>query len=107
MTALKRLALMIRYDDLKQQPLPSFEKFHGFPLVMGNRWVKLSRLILWDEFSKAYDKNMSSGMGRPAKPVHLVIGAVNIKYKLCLSDQETVDQIREKSVLQTSSNSIN
>ena len=91
---------MIRYDDPKQQPLPGFEKFHGFPLVMGNRWVKLSRLIPWDEFSKAYDKNMSPGMGRPAKPARLVIGAVIIKHKLCLSDQETVDQIQENPYLQ-------
>ena len=91
---------MIRYDDPKQQPLPGFEKFHGFPLVMGNRWVKLSRLIPWDEFSKAYDKNMSPGMGRPAKPARLVIGAVIIKHKLCLSDQETVDQIMENPYLQ-------
>ena len=91
---------MISYDDPKQQPLPGFEKFHGFPLVMGNRWVKLSRLIPWDEFSKAYDKNMSPGMGRPAKPARLVIGAVIIKHKLCLSDQETVDQIMENPYLQ-------
>ena len=91
---------MIRYDDPNQQPLPGFEKFHGFPLDMSNRWVKLSSLIPWDEFSKAYDKNMSSGMGRPAKPARLVIGAVIIKHKLCLSDQETIDQIRENPYLQ-------
>ncbi len=91
---------MITYDDPKQQPLPGFEKFHGFPLVMDNRWVKLSKLIPWDEFSKAYDKNMKSGVGRPAKPARLVIGAVIIKHKLCLSDQETIDQIRENPYLQ-------
>jgi len=91
---------MIRYNDPNQQPLPGFEKFHGFPLDMSNRWVKLSRLIPWDEFSKAYDKNMSSGMGRPSKPARLVIGAVIIKHKLCLSDQETIDQIRENPYLQ-------
>ena len=91
---------MIRYDDPNQQQLPGFEKFHGFPLDMSNRWVKLSRLIPWVEFSKAYDKNMSPGMGRPAKPARLVIGAVIIKHKLCLSDQETIDQIRENPYLQ-------
>jgi len=39
-------------------------------------------------------------MGRPAKPARLVIGAVIIKHKLCLSDQEAVDQIRENPYLQ-------
>jgi len=85
MTILKKLALMIRYDDPKQHLLPGFENFHGPPssLDMGNRWVKLSRLISWDEFSKAYDKNMSSGMGRLAKLARLVVGVVIIKHKLC------------------------
>ena len=67
---------MISYDDPNQQQLPGFEKFQGFPLDMSNRWVKLSRFIPWVEFSRAYDKNMSSGIGRPAKPARLVIGAV-------------------------------
>ena len=91
---------MIRYDDPNQQALPGFEKFHGFPLDMNNRWVKLSERIPWDEFAKAYDKNMSSGRGRPSKPARLVIGAVIIKHKLCLSDEETVEQIRENPYLQ-------
>jgi IS5 family transposase len=97
---LKRLALMIRYNDPSQQALPGFEKFHGFPLDMNNRWVKLSEGIPWDEFAKAYEKNMSSGRGRPSKPARLVIGAVIIKHKLCLSDEETIDQIRENPYLQ-------
>ncbi len=67
---------------------------------MDNRWVKLSKLIPWKEFAKVYDKNMSSGVGRPSKPARLVIGAVIIKHKLCLSDQETIDQIRENPYLQ-------
>jgi len=91
---------MIRYNNPNQQPLPGFEKFHGFPLDMGNRWVKLSKLIPWDEFSKAYYKNMSYGMGRPTKPARLVIGAAIIKHKLCLSDQETIDQIQKNPYLQ-------
>ena len=91
---------MIRYDDPHQQPLPGFEKFHGFPLDMNNRWVKLSKIIPWSEFAKAYNKNMNPGMGRPAKPARLVIGAAIIKHKLCLSDEETVTQIQENPYLQ-------
>ena len=91
---------MIRYEDPNQQLLPGFEKFHGFPLDMHNHWIKLSRLIPWDEFAKVYNKNMSFGMGRPAKPARLVIGAIIIKHKLCLSDQEIIDQIRENPYLQ-------
>ena len=91
---------MIRYEDQNQPCLPGFEKFFGIPLDEGNRWVKLSKVIPWDEFAKAYNQNMSSGRGRPAKSARLVIGAVIIKHKLCLSDEETIDQIRENPYLQ-------
>jgi len=39
-------------------------------------------------------------MGRPAKDARRVIGAVIIKHKLCLSDEETIEQIRENPYLQ-------
>jgi hypothetical protein len=38
--------------------------------------------------------------GRPAKNARLVIGAVILKHKLCLSDEETVYQIQENPYLQ-------
>lgn len=91
---------MIRFENQNQPCLPGFEKFFGIPLDEGNRWVKLSKVIPWDEFAKAYNQNMSSGIGRPAKSARLAIGAVIIKHKLCLSDEETIDQIRENPYLQ-------
>jgi len=38
--------------------------------------------------------------GRPSKPASLVIGAMIIKHKLNLSDEETVMQIQENPYLQ-------
>ena len=73
-----------------------FEKW----LDPNNRWVILSRLIPWAELSAAYNISLSSHMGRPAKDAQLVIGAVIIKHKLCLSDEETIEQIRENPYLQ-------
>ncbi len=91
---------MIRYESKNQPCLPGFEKFFGIPLDENNRWIKLSKVIPWDEFANAYNQNMSSRRGRPAKAARLVIGAVIIKHKLCLSDEETIDQIRENPYLQ-------
>jgi hypothetical protein len=85
----KRFALMIRYNNHNQSCLPGFEQFFGVPLDKENRWIKLSGVIPWDEFTEAYYQNMNSGMGRPAKDARLVIGAVIVKHKLCLSDEET------------------
>ncbi len=62
--------------------------------------MKLSRSIPWDKLSEVYSKNLSLDQGRPAKPARLVIGAVIIKHKLCLSDEETVQQIQENPYLQ-------
>jgi transposase, IS5 family len=60
----------------------------------------LSRIIPWEELSAAYETSLSSHTGRPAKDGRLVIGAVIIKHKLCLSDEETIEQIRENPYLQ-------
>jgi hypothetical protein len=78
----------------------------GFSLPFGgklnpeNRWVKWSLAIPWDELASGYYKSMSSTQGRPGKDARLVIGAVIIKHKLTLSDEETVLQIQENPYLQ-------
>jgi transposase, IS5 family len=96
----KRLADMIRYTGEKQPNLVGFKTPFERELDGGNRWVKLGECVPWDELAEAYYRNMSSSMGRPAKDARLVIGAVIIKHKLCLSDEETIEQIRENPYLQ-------
>lgn len=83
-----------------QLSLAGFESFFERELDKNNRWVKLSRSVPWDRLSEVYTKNLSVDQGRPAKPARLVIGAVIIKHKLCLSDEETVQQIQENPYLQ-------
>jgi hypothetical protein len=73
-----------------------FEKW----LEPDNRWVLLSAIIPWEDLSAAYEMSLSAHTGRPAKDGQLVIGAVIIKHKLCLSDEETIEQIRENPYLQ-------
>ena len=73
-----------------------FEKW----LEPDNRWVLLSAIIPWEDLSAAYEMSLSAHTGRPAKDGRLVIGAVIIKHKLCLSDEETIEQIRENPYLQ-------
>jgi IS5 family transposase len=66
-----------------------------------NRWVKLAQMIPWQEFEAEYAKNFSeSGMGAPAKPFRMALGALIIKEKLGTSDRETVEQIKENPYLQ-------
>jgi len=99
-TLVKKRAPMIRYTSEKQMTLEGFKTPFETELLRNNRWVKLSQCIPWDALAESYYKSLSTTQGRPAKDARLVIGAVIIKHKLCLSDEETVDQIQENPYLQ-------
>jgi transposase, IS5 family len=91
---------MIRTSSSKQLTIAEFDWPFETALDKNNRWVKLSQCIPWDELAESYYQGLSSERGRPAKDARLVIGAVIIKHKLCLSDVETVQQIQENPYLQ-------
>ena len=91
---------MIRYQSHKQLSLEEFDWPFQTALDKNNRWVKLSDCIPWDELAEGYYAGLSDTRGRPTKDARLVIGAVIIKHKLCLSDRETVAQIQENPYLQ-------
>ena len=65
-----------------------------------NNVGKTERFLPWDELSESYYKTLCSNLGRPTKDARIVIGAVIIKHKLSISDEETVEQIRENPYLQ-------
>ena len=48
----------------------------------------------WEALAEGYYQSLSATQGRPSKDARLVIGAVIIKHKLCLSDEESVAQIQ-------------
>ena len=93
-------APMIRTQSQKQLSLAEFDWPFQTTLDENNRWVKLSRCIPWHELAEGYYRGLADTQGRPTKDAHLLIGAVIIKYKLCLSDRETVAQIQENPYLQ-------
>lgn len=97
---LKNRAPMIRICSSKQLTLAEFDWPFETTLDKHNRWVKLSDCIPWDELSESYYQGFVADRGRPMKEARLVIGAVIIKHKLCLSDVETVQQIQENPYMQ-------
>jgi len=81
----------------------SIEEFHvpfGGTLDPENRWVLFATLMPSDEIEKAYAPQFSPTIGAPAKPARLAFGALFIKQRLGLSDEETVEQIRENAYMQ-------
>jgi hypothetical protein len=91
---------MIRYTSSKQLSIEEFKTPFELNLDSENRWAKLSSLIPWDLLANVYYGPLSAKMGRPLKDARRVIGAVIIKQKLNLSDEETVLQIQENPYLQ-------
>ena len=81
----------------------SIEEFHvpfGGTLDPNNRWVVFSSLMPWDELEATYAPQFSPTTGAPAKSVRLAFGALFIKQRLGLTDEETVEQIRENAYMQ-------
>ena len=99
-TVFKKRAPMIRTQSHRQLSLAEFDWPFQTALDEDNRWVKMTQCIPWDELAEAYYDGLSSTQGRPTKDARLVIGAVIIKHKLCVSDRETVAQIQENPYLQ-------
>ena len=81
----------------------SIEDFHvpfGGTLDSDNRWVIFSSLMPWEELEEKYAPQFNPTTGAPAKPVRLAFGALFIKQRLGLTDEETVEQIRENAYMQ-------
>lgn len=81
----------------------SFEDFFlpfGGKLSGDNRWIKLAELIPWDELEDDYAAQFCKGFGAPAKPFRMALGALIIKARLGLTDEELIEQIKENPYLQ-------
>jgi len=81
----------------------SFEDFFlpfGGKLSGDNRWIKLAELIPWNELEDDYAAQFCKGFGAPAKPFRMALGALIIKSRLGLTDEELVEQIKENPYLQ-------
>lgn len=91
---------MIKHTSSKQVSLYDFLVPSGKRLNPNNRWVKLSSIIPWDDLAKVYIEKMSCRLGRKGVDARIVIGALIIKHLKSLSDEETIEEIRENPYLQ-------
>jgi ribosomal protein L34E len=90
---------MYRPDN--QSEFPGFYLPFGGKLDPENRWIKLASVIPWHLAEEDYERNFAaSGMGAPAFNCRIALGALIIKERLGVTDEETVHQIRENPCLQ-------
>ena len=90
---------MLRTKDPNQLKIEAFKTPFEMKMDKNNRWVKLSEIVPWEEVLREYGKNMSD-FGRPGIDSRRAVGAMIIKVMLGLSDEETVEQIRENPYMQ-------
>jgi hypothetical protein len=90
-----------QYVSQNQLTIEGFESPFERNLNPDNRWVKLSRLLPWDDLTAIYRKSFPQKMtGRPDLSPRLVLGAIIIKHMCNLDDRETVEQISENIYMQ-------
>lgn len=66
--------------DLVRSSLESLDK--------SNRWVMMGDLLPWLDIEKEYNSRLSNkDRGAGNKPARMIVGAMIVKHKLCLSDQ--------------------
>jgi hypothetical protein len=92
---------MYQKEPKKQQEFKDFYLPFGGHLNENNRWVQLAEKIPWAEYEEEYQTSLSqSDQGAPAKPFRMALGSLIIKEKLHITDEETIEQIRETPHLQ-------
>ena len=101
--ALKNFAdggAMRNRDNPRQLSIEEFKLPFAGELDKNNRWVKLAEVMPWDEISTVYNQALSEGTGRPGLPSRVAVGALILKHMMKLTDDETIEQIRENPYLQ-------
>jgi hypothetical protein len=74
-----------------QLSLAAFFLPFGGKLSGDNRWIKLAELIPWNELEDYYAAQYCKGFGAPAKPFRIALGALIIKVRLTITDEELVE----------------
>ena len=91
---------MINRNNPEQISIEDFGWDFEQKLDANNRWARLANDIPWDKFRKIYHKTLRKDFGRPAKDARLVIGALIIKSRKGLPDEEVIPEVQENPYMQ-------
>jgi transposase, IS5 family len=89
---------MIREINVEQGQLfaTPFEQ----ELDLENRWIKFSKILPWNKLNSYYYSRMDKKMGAGTIDARIVLGAVIIKHHEGLSDEGTIESIKENLYMQ-------
>jgi IS5 family transposase len=89
------------YKAKDRQTEPLFKELFPFggKLDGDNRWLKISKLIPWDNLENSYSQHFST-TGRPGVDSRLAIGLLLLKHMTGTSDREIVQLVSENPYMQ-------
>ena len=84
------------YKSQDRQTPHLFEELFPFggKLDEGNRWLKIAKLIPWQELEEKYSRYFSD-RGRPGTDAQLAVGLFLLKHLSTKSDEEVVMELLE------------
>lgn len=91
---------MIQYNSQFQTKFNEFNDLFNLGLNTNNRWVLLSSILPWDKLVSVYARKFDLIKGAKGVNPRVIIGALIIKHKLKLSDEETLQTISENPYMQ-------
>jgi len=91
---------MINHDNPDQIEIVDFILPFSGRLNPGNKWIRLSKMIPWEELAGRYTRKMCKDFGRLSIKPRVAIGALIIKHFKQMSDEETIEEIQENPYLQ-------
>ena len=86
---------MINYTSQHQLKFDEFSSLHLLNLDPENRWIQMASILPWDKMVNQWTKNYSDFLGAAGVNPRVLIGAMIIKHKMKLTDEETIHLIRE------------
>jgi IS5 family transposase len=91
----------MKLKDRNQGEFVDFYLPFAGKLSAKNRWVVLAQMVPWEEVEGCYAPQMKrTKMGAPGTEARIAFGALLIKERLGITDEETVEQIAENPYLQ-------
>jgi len=91
---------MVNYISQYQVKFDEFCSLYQLQLNPSNRWIQLGSILPWDNMVAKFTKQYSLDQGSQSINPRILIGAMIIKHKLKLTDEDTIEIIRENPYMQ-------
>ncbi len=91
---------MIKYDSQYQTKITEFSNLYQLKLNENNRWIQLGSVLPWDKLVSLLSGKYDFTKGSVGINPRVIIGALIVKHKLTLTDEETIEIISENPYIQ-------